>query len=135
MSEQAATLDVPVEPPLAAQVTACAACAECATPLHGPYCHRCGQAEARPDDLTLRRFVRAAFHEVSGLDARLVRTLVALVRRPGYLTREFVLGHRRRWVNPLQLFLLVSAAFVLSNGWRALNDLGQMRSQMRTMAL
>lgn len=106
-------------------------CAECDLPLLGPYCHRCGQRLAPEDDLTLGRFVRAGVHEVSGFDARLVRSLWALVRAPGRLTREFVEGHRRRWVSPLQLYLLVSAAFFLLDGWKVFLNRAEMEGQVR----
>jgi hypothetical protein len=108
-----------------------ARCAECEATLIGPYCHACGQPRRRPDDLTLRRFLRAGAHEVSGVDTKLVRSLAALVRHPGRLTREFLAGRRGRWVGPLQLYLLVSATFFLVGGMQVYVDRAGMERQVR----
>jgi len=40
-----------------------------------------------------------------------VRTFVTLVAHPGLLTREYVCGRRRRYLRPLQVFLMCNALF------------------------
>ncbi|WP_176491124.1 MULTISPECIES: DUF3667 domain-containing protein [Microbulbifer] len=58
---------------------------------------------------------------VFALDSRLVRSLVPLYFRPGFLTAEYVAGRRIRYVGPVQLFvfLCITAFFALqvSSDW------------------
>jgi hypothetical protein len=86
-----------------------AACANCGAPIGGAYCTRCGQetAIALP---TARTFLRDAAGRYVALDGRLWRTLFALFFRPGFLTREYLAGRRRRYVRPGRLFLVLSIA-------------------------
>lgn len=84
-------------------------CANCGTPVDDAYCPHCGQetAIALP---TARAFLREAAGRYVAFDGRLWRTLGALFTRPGYLTREYLAGRRRRYVRPGRLFLVLSLA-------------------------
>jgi hypothetical protein len=90
-------------PPAASPATA-AACTHCATPLAGRFCHACGQ-DALPAETAL-----ASWREQW---RRLLRTLHALILRPGLLTQEHLSGARIRYIPPLTLFLNVVAVFFL----------------------
>ncbi len=59
---------------------------------------------------TARAFLREAAGRYVSLDGRLWRTLVALLFRPGFLTREYLEGRRRRYIRPARLFLVLSLA-------------------------
>ncbi len=90
-------------------------CANCATPLQGPWCHACGQSG---EDFH-RSIVRLMAEVVEGLvhaDGRLWRTLPDLMFRPGRLTRSFLEGHRAPQVPPLRLFLVVLLSLFLVGG-------------------
>ncbi len=82
-------------------------CKNCRTPLTGPFCHQCGQPAK-----SIIRFFGSLIHElledIINLDSRAARTLVALLFRPGFLTREYVSGRRFSYVPPLRLFLITS---------------------------
>lgn len=52
--------------------------------------------------------LREAAGRYVALDGRLWRTLLALLFRPGFLTREYFAGRRRRYIRPARLFLLFS---------------------------
>ena len=84
-----------------------AECRNCGAPVAGPYCAQCGQETsiALP---TARVFLKDAAGRYVALDGRLWRTLSGLVARPGHLTREYLLGRRRRYVRPARLFLVLS---------------------------
>ena len=47
--------------------------------------------------------------EVLHLDSKVVRTLVPLFRKPGFLTQEWVAGKRIRYITPLKLYVTLSA--------------------------
>jgi len=84
-------------------------CPECATPLVGEYCHRCGEKLPHVHDLTLKHFLHHGLHELTHFDSKIFRTVRALVFRPGLLTVEYLAGRRQRYVLPLRLFLVIFA--------------------------
>jgi len=59
---------------------------------------------------TARVFLREATGRYVSLDGRMWRTLAALLFRPGFLTREYLAGRRRRYIRPARLFLVLSLA-------------------------
>jgi hypothetical protein len=82
-----------------------AICANCATPLTGPFCHGCGQkAHVHRSVLHLgEEFLHGLLH----FDTKAWRTLPMLVFKPGELTRRYLDGQRTRFVSPLALFLFM----------------------------
>ena len=52
--------------------------------------------------------MREAGGRYVALDGRLWKTLGALLFRPGFLTREYFAGRRRRYIRPARLFLVAS---------------------------
>lgn len=84
-------------------------CRNCGAALAGPYCAACGQAEEDGHATTVSHLLREAFHEVSNVDGKVLRTVVALFTRPGRLTAQYWEGRRASWVRPLKIFLLAAA--------------------------
>jgi hypothetical protein len=88
------------------------ACLNCATPLDGVWCSRCGQANRharmRPDDLA-----HDVVDEIFGIDTRIGRTLIDFTRRPGRAALAYVQGHRARYLNPLKYMLFAVALYFL----------------------
>jgi len=92
-----------------------APCANCATPLQGPWCYACGQSG---EDFH-RSILRLCGEVVEGLlhmDGRLWRTLPDLMLRPARLTRAYLEGHRAPQIPPLRLFLVVLLMIFLVGG-------------------
>jgi len=86
-----------------------ASCPNCGAPVAGPFCAQCGQETtiALP---SARAFLREAAGRYVALDGRTWRTLFGLFFRPGFLTREYLAGRRRRYVRPGRLFLVLALA-------------------------
>ena len=84
-------------------------CANCATPLQGPWCHQCGQLGEDFHRSTLK-LVGEAFEGLLHLDGRMWNTLPDLFRHPARLTRAYLEGHRAPQIPPLRLFLVVLLA-------------------------
>jgi hypothetical protein len=87
-------------------------CDNCGAPVQWQYCGVCGQ-RLEPPVHSLRHFLAVATEDLTHADSRLWRTLGALLFRPGFLTREFLIGHRARYLPPLRLYLVLSVAFFL----------------------
>lgn len=85
-------------------------CLNCGTAVVTRFCSECGQ-ENTSYRVSLGRLVGDLFEEVFQLESRLWRTVWALVRRPGLLTREYNAGRRVRYTTPLRLYLLTSFVF------------------------
>jgi len=90
-------------------------CANCGAPLPGEYCANCGQRH-EPHVHTLGHFAGEAFESISHADSRLWRTLLYLLARPGFLTRQFFTGKRASYLPPFRLYLVISVLFFLVAG-------------------
>jgi len=87
-------------------------CPSCKASLTTPFCPRCGEEPLKPRDLTLRGFAEKAVHAFTSIDARTLRSIRTLVRRPGELTVAWLSGIRKPYVLPLSLFLIANVTFV-----------------------
>jgi hypothetical protein len=91
-------------------------CDNCAAPLLGATCYACGQ----PTKGLIRRFgtiVGDFADTVFNIDSRVFRTLGPLLARPGYLTLQYLHGHRIRYVSPVRLFVFLSVLAFLATRW------------------
>src|SRR5687768_10569944 len=88
------------------------ACLNCGAALDGKFCARCGQRDIPPYP-SVRELASDAVAEFSGWDGRLAATVRALVRRPGFLTGEFLAGRRARYISPVRLYLTASVLYFL----------------------
>lgn len=80
-----------------------AQCLNCGAARSTPYCGACGQPAARR--LDLGALGGEAWQRWRWFESRPLRTLRALLRRPGAVAREYVLGARTRHAHPLALLL------------------------------
>ncbi len=65
----------------------------------------------------------AVLHDLSDLDSRIWRTLLALLLKPGKLTNEFIAGRRTFYLPPFRLYLVLSLIFFLLPSIGGPNDL------------
>lgn len=86
-----------------------ACCRNCGATASGAFCPSCGQ-ETTLKLPSARQFLKDAAGRYVALDGRMWRTFAALTFRPGFLTREYLLGRRRRYIRPARLFLVASLA-------------------------
>jgi hypothetical protein len=89
-----------------------ALCPNCSAPLNGPYCSDCGQRQTDLDR-PFRDIAGEAIESFLSFDARILRTLWPLVRRPGLLTVDFLAGRRARYVHPFKLYFAFSVLLFL----------------------
>ena len=91
-----------------------AVCANCGETLAGRFCSACGQ-QADTAAHSVGHFLWEAIEALTHADSRFWSTLRALLRKPGFLTREFFAGRRARYVQPLRLYLILSVVFFVLN--------------------
>ena len=87
-------------------------CPNCGAELHGSFCSTCGQRSVPPDP-SVTEIAGDAWQELSGYDGRIAATIRGLLR-PGFLTREYVAGHRARYLSPVRLYLIVSVIYFVT---------------------
>jgi hypothetical protein len=85
-------------------------CRNCGADVSDAFCPHCGQETALRLP-TLREFMREAAGRYVAFDGRFWRTMGALLLRPGFLTRAYLAGRRRRYIRPVRLYLFSTLIF------------------------
>ena len=91
-------------------------CLNCAAPATGRFCAECGQ-EIKDHSVSLGPLLADGLAELASWDSKLLRTLVPLLIRPGFLTNEYNAGRRVPYLSPLKLYLTLSVLFFLLLSW------------------
>lgn len=91
-------------------------CGDCGAALTGPFCQQCGQRRFEDDDRRLIPLLRDFFEDMSRLDGRWWRSLIALLFRPGVLTSAWLEGKRTRYAKPAALFLFANLLYFVAPG-------------------
>lgn len=87
-------------------------CLNCGTEVPERFCTHCGQENTVQHE----SFGHLAGHVVADIvhyDSRFLTTLKYLIIRPAFLTKEYWVGRRKRYVNPIQLYVFISFVFFL----------------------
>jgi hypothetical protein len=87
-------------------------CQNCHSVLTGKYCAECGQPNhnyAAPLWADIQDFFGNHF----GFDTKFFRSILPLLFRPGFLSREYSAGRRVRYIAPLRLYIFSSILFFL----------------------
>jgi hypothetical protein len=96
-----------------AETTTKSNCANCDNVLTGAYCSYCGQKKIDRHDVTIRSFIEHGFKEFTHIDSKLFKTFRYLLFKPGYLTEEYIAGHRKKYMNPVQLFIVINLIYFI----------------------
>lgn len=87
-------------------------CLNCGNTYQGAYCPCCGQ-EADTERYTVKSVCKNLFETLIGGDSIFLRTCVQLVRRPGYMIHDFLVGKRTRYFKPVQMLLCLVTIYAL----------------------
>lgn len=89
-------------------------CANCEHPLDisDKYCPNCSQANSTKK-LTLLDFFDEFLASLISYDSKLLKTLSALLLRPGKITNDFIKGKRVSYTNPFRFLLSLSIIYFL----------------------
>jgi Protein of unknown function (DUF3667) len=106
-------------------------CANCGTPLQGPYCSNCGQKASdyhRPVWWIFGEFLDSVFN----YDSRTFRTIWLLFAEPGEFTRRYNGGKRASLLPPFRLFVVATVVFFLT---LQLTGLAMVAFKVKTVSL
>ncbi|MEO0527760.1 MAG: DUF3667 domain-containing protein [Bacteroidota bacterium] len=89
-------------------------CTNCGHPLDmsDRYCPNCSQANSTKK-LTLKDFFDEFFSSLISYDSKLLKTLSALLIRPGKITADYVAGKRVSYTNPFRFLLSLAIVYFL----------------------
>jgi hypothetical protein len=85
-------------------------CPNCGAKFDGPYCADCGQ-ERDTHRRTIAKLLHDFFEDILSFDSRILRTVRALVLRPGELSCAFRDGRTQAYVPPIRLYFFVTLLF------------------------
>ncbi len=88
-------------------------CLNCGTIVAERFCTHCGQENLEPKE-TVGHLISHFFEDLTHFDGKFFLTVKDLVIRPGFLTREYVAGRRMTYLNPIRMYIFVSALFFLA---------------------
>lgn len=87
-------------------------CLNCNAEVQGKYCHVCGQENVEPKE-TIWHLVSHFFKDITHFEGNFFSTLKFLFTRPGFLSREYMIGRRASYINPVRMYIFTSAFFFL----------------------
>lgn len=107
-------------------------CSNCNAALRDSdlFCAQCGQKALKPEQRTLAALVRSSTEDVTSLNGRFLPTFAMLLGRPGALSLAYRKGQWRRYLTPINVFLLANLAFFLAP---SLTDFNVSLDDQRTM--
>jgi hypothetical protein len=85
-------------------------CTNCGAPISDRFCAHCGQRVEHAVH-SVWHFTLEATEDLTHADSRVWLTIIALLTKPGFLTREFIAGRRARYLPPLRLYLVLGVLF------------------------
>lgn len=80
--------------------------------MQGRFCQVCGQENIEPKE-TLWGLVSHFFQDITHFDGKFFSTGKLLIRRPGFLPKEYISGRRARYLHPIRMYVFSSALFFL----------------------
>lgn len=88
-------------------------CKNCGNSFEGLFCNLCGEKVLGPEDRSFRTFLGSIFRALTLADSKFVKTLWLILRKPGYLSREFTEGRRVNYLKPLSMFFVLNLIYFL----------------------
>ena len=87
-------------------------CLNCKAELIDRYCHHCGQENVEPKE-TVWHLIQHFFNDITHFDGKFFSSVGYLLRKPGFLSKEYMLGRRASYLNPIRMYVFSSAIFFL----------------------
>ena len=87
-------------------------CLNCNTEVQGRFCQNCGQENIETKE-TVWHLISHFFQDITHFDGKFFGTLKYLFTRPGFLSKEYMIGRRASYVNPVRMYVFTSAFFFL----------------------
>ncbi|HEX7904661.1 MAG TPA: DUF3667 domain-containing protein [Chitinophagaceae bacterium] len=87
-------------------------CLNCGTIVQGKYCHVCGQENVEPKE-SFWHMVTHFSYDITHFDSKFFETMKDLLFKPGFLSKEYMIGRRASYLHPVKMYVFTSALFFL----------------------
>jgi hypothetical protein len=87
-------------------------CLNCGTETTGRYCPACGQENIEPKQ-TVWHLITHFFSDITHFDGKFFLTVKDLFAKPGFLSKEYMIGRRASYLDPIRMYIFTSAFFFL----------------------
>ena len=88
-------------------------CKSCGNEFVGDYCNLCGEKVIHLADRSFKKLMSNILLSVTFADSKLIKTLWLILRRPGFISKEFTEGRRIKYLQPLSLFFVLNLVYFL----------------------
>ncbi|WP_179353669.1 DUF3667 domain-containing protein [Winogradskyella vidalii] len=106
-------------------------CKNCEQPFDTQFkfCPHCGQKVN--DELTLGVLFYNTINNYFSVDARIFKSFIPLMFKPGFLAKEFIKGKRSLYMHPAQMYLFVTILFFALFSFTASNQRDMVNNELR----
>lgn len=87
-------------------------CLNCGNPVQGNFCTQCGQSIST-GRITFKETFSNFLSSTFSFEGPLLITLHHLFLKPGTLFREFIAGKRKKYYQPVQFYVLLTAVYLI----------------------
>ena len=88
-------------------------CVTCKSEISGHYCSNCGEKVIDEKDYSIKTFLHNTLHAFTNIDNTAFRSFYYLIKRPGFLTKEYLTGRRKPYLKPVQIFLIANLIYFI----------------------
>jgi Protein of unknown function (DUF3667) len=83
-------------------------CKSCGNVFTGIYCNECGEKIIQPAERSFKTFINGVLIAVTFADSKLIKTLWLIIKKPGFVSREFASGRTVKYLKPSSVFFVLN---------------------------
>jgi hypothetical protein len=96
-------------------------CKNCHNNFKGNYCNYCGEKAYNEHDKSIKHVLEEALHFFSHFEGKLFTTVKTIITKPGKYSFDYCHGIRKKYYQPISLFLLLVVLYLLFPKMQGLN--------------
>jgi hypothetical protein len=86
-------------------------CKSCGNSFAGNYCNECGEKILKPSDRAFKTFLSNILIAITFADSKMIKTLWLVLKKPGFVSKEFANGRRVNYLKPISLFFVLNLIY------------------------
>jgi hypothetical protein len=86
-------------------------CKSCGNSFTGNYCNECGEKVLSPSDRSFKTFLSNILIAITFADSKMIKTLWLVLKKPGFVSKEFANGRRVNYLKPISLFFVLNLIY------------------------
>jgi hypothetical protein len=86
-------------------------CKSCGNSFAGNYCNECGEKILKPSDRSFKTLLSNILIAITFADSKMIKTLWLVLKKPGFVSKEFANGRRVNYLKPISLFFVLNLIY------------------------